>query len=256
MTVPPFLFHGSCKGIDGDLSPRLQRGNINGDFPEGEKEVVFATHDQDLAAIYTLKTEHMLSAGTCNGKNYSFFRDYDNWIKQLNTSACNVYVLPSNTFKNTISKKDGNPTVEWQSSVAVTPIKAIHHTPETVMQTGAQLFFLDHKIKPEIWHYDKNIPADKSFMNRLAQKVDSGILPESFNMFHIAKELIDAGIIKHLNSEMNIHPVQLDESPYSHLIKDDISWLKNQMNIEANIQRADGKTWTNASSNRTGRTIY
>ncbi len=228
MTKPQFLYHGSCKGIENTLLPRPQRGNINGDFPEGQKNVVFATDDQNLAAVYTLKTPEMLQAGECDGKNFSIFRDYNTWAEKLKSSDCNVYALPSENFINNINKKDGKPTKEWQSDIEAKPVFSIHYTPEKVMETGAQLFFLNPEVNPDIWHYTKEYSSSESFLNRVTQKRNSGILPESFTVFNLARELIDAGLMAHLNAKTNIKPANLEKSPYAYLIKDDIDWLKQQ----------------------------
>lgn len=248
MAKPEFVFHGSCKGIGSSLEPRLQHGDINGAFPEGGKKLVFATHVQDLAAIYTLKNENMLSAGECEGKNFAIFRDYNSWKKDIDASACNVYVLPSDTFSNTLRKIDGTPTIEWQSSASVTPHKIIHYTPEDVMRTGSQLFFLDPKIGKEIWHYDPKGSDDFSFMNRIVAKHNSGALPPEFTIMHLAKELMDAGIMKHLNKNTGINPIPLDNSPYAGVIKEDIEWLKQKILSKDDKQ----KIWTESLGNRTG----
>lgn len=229
---PPFVYHGSCKGIEGPLTPRPQKGDINGDFPDGIRNVVFATHDQNLAALYTLKNEYMLSTGVHQGLNFSFLRDYDGWKAALDSAACSVYALPSENFINTLNKKDGTSSIEWQSPVAVTPAKIIRYTPETVMQTGAQLFFLDEKIQTGMWHYDEKEDSDFSFMNKAISKWKSGALPESFTMLHLARELIDAGLMKHLNAETDIRPIDLPKSPHADVIKDDIDWLKQQAGRE------------------------
>lgn len=251
MDKPPFLYHGSCKGISGALTPRSQHGDINGPFPEGNRDVVFATHDANLAATYTLKTKHMLSAGEYGSRNFAIFRDYEGWKNELANAACNVYALPSASFTNTLSKTDGKPTIEWQSTVAVTPDHIIHHTPETVMHTGAQLFFIDPKISNEIWHYNPKESATYSFMNRITAKHDAGILPPSFSVMNIARELIDAGLMRHLNADTGIEPITLEKSPAGELIKEDIDWLKQQI-AKSDPGRADGKPWAAALGPRTG----
>jgi hypothetical protein len=255
MEKPTFVYHGSCNGIEGALLPRPQRGDINGSFPEGERRVVFATHDQNLATVYTLKNKYMLNSGESTGKIFAVLRDYDAWKEDISHSVCNLYVLPANTFINTVSTKDGSPTIEWQSTVAVVPDHVIHHTPESVMQTGAQLFFLDSKVTSNMWHYQPEKPAAVSFWNRVSAKKAAGILPDSFTMFDIAKELIDAGIMRHLNAETSIRPLVLAKSRYGALIKDDIEWLKQQMLVKPEPQRADGKPWANSLGKRSGRII-
>lgn len=242
---PAHLYHGSCQGIEGCLAPRPNHGDINGAFPEGPRNVVFATHEKDLAALYTLKTKHMLSAGVINGMNFSFFRDYDSWHKEISRAACNVYELPPETFINTLKANSGTPSIEWQSPVSVAPTRAIHQTPESVMESGSQLFFLDAKVKPELWHYDPSVSVDSSFMNRFDAKCKSGALPESFSMLNLARELIDAGIMTHLNVDASINPVALEKSPHGDVIKEDIEWLKSEM--------AKTKIWTTDPRNQSGR---
>ena len=170
----------------------------------------------------------MLSTSVHNGVNFGFLRDYDGWKEAIDASACNVYALPSNSFTNTLNKKDGSPSIEWQSPVAVAPAHIIHYTPEKVMQTGAQLFFLDRKVENEMWHYVENEKSDFSFMNRMVSKWKSGELPETFTMLHLARELIDAGLMKHLNAEAGIQPIDLPKSPYADIMKNDIAWLKQR----------------------------
>ena len=124
MDKPQFVFHGSCKGIkDGLMTPRPQHGDINGDFPDGERQVIFATHDQNLAAVYALKTKDMLRTGVDGGRSFAVFSDYDTWRKEIDSSSCAVYVLPADTFVQTVDKRSGQPSIEWQSRV---PVQADH----------------------------------------------------------------------------------------------------------------------------------
>ena len=232
---PRYVYHGSCKGITGPLTPGPQTGDINGDFPEGKRNVVFATDDEKFAALYTLKTPHMLSAsevsgtGELAGTHFGVFRDYDDWKKTLASSACSVYALPSDSFVNTINKRDGHPTKEWMSSQAVQPEQVVRYTPEKVMQKGVQLFFLTPQVEKELWNYDETKGPEHSFMNRMEAKRKAGIIPPSFTGMHLAKELIDAGLMTHLNADAGISPVALPSSPHVEAVREDIQWLKEQV---------------------------
>lgn len=232
MEKPEYLYHGSCKGIDGDLVPRPSHGDINGEFPEGIRNVVFATNNKSLAVLYTLKTKHMLTTSN-SGKegevNIGIFRDYDSWKKEIESAQCKLYYLPSDSFINTINKQSGRPSPEWQSRESVTPATAERYTPEMVMDTGVQLLFLDKKVSGELWHYNPHKSNDYSFMNRIDAKRKAGILPEDFSMLDICETLIDAGIMKHLNTKMGIKPIPMTKSPYADLIKDDVEWLEQEM---------------------------
>lgn len=256
MDKPQFVFHGSCKGIkNGLLTPRPNHGDINGKFPDGGRSVVFATHDQDLAAVYTLKTKDMLGTGVENGRKFAVFSNYDTWRKEINSSSCEVYALPTDTFVQTLDKRNGQPSIEWQSRMPVQATHIIKYTPEQVMQTGGQLFFLDPGISKDKWHYDAGHPDHDSFQNRLERKHKAGLLPPDLTPLKIYKALINAGVMTHLNADTGIQPIQLEDSPHIAIIQEDIDWLKQQMLAAAPPQRADGKTWAAASAERTGRCI-
>lgn len=229
---PALLYHGSCKGITGSLTPRTQHGDINGNFPDGPRDVVFATHEKDLAALYTLKTPNMLSTSVDHGVNFAFFIDYDEWKKQIDASASSLYALPSESFTQTLNK-DGTPSIEWQSRVAVAPAEVIKYTPEKVMETGAQLFFLDKKITKDLWHYNPSQGDNDTFMNRMMAKMKAGILPNDGGMFIVARALKEAGLLKHLNEEVAIKPKMLEPSPVVDAIREDIEWLKAQTAAKA-----------------------
>lgn len=253
MNKPAFLFHGSCNGIEGALTPRPQHGDVNGRFPEGIRHLVFATDDPSLAATYTLKNKYMLSAGTTDGRNFAVFRDYDSWKQTIDAAPCSVYVLPSDTFTNTLNKTDGRPTPEWLSPVAVQPQEIRYQTPETVMQTGAQLFFLDKGITEQLWHYDPSKPADSSFLNRITAKQQAGLLPSTFTPMDLHAGLMQAGLMRHLNAETNIQPIEVPHSPCAAIIQEDIDWLKQQVAVNTAPDRADGKPWAASLGARTGR---
>ena len=254
MTKPPFVFHGSCKGIpDGIMQPRPQDGDINGLFPDGKRNVVFATHDQDLAAVYTLKTSDMLNSGTDHGIKYAAFTDYDKWQQEIENSPCTVYALPTNSFTQTMDKRDGTPSIEWQSPVAVQADHTIQYTPEKVMQEGGQLFFLDASIGRDKWHYDQQNPDHDSFWNRVQAKHDAGLLSDSITPLQIYKALVDNGIMMHLNAKLGIRPATIQPSPDIAAIQEDIDWLKQQMAVTP--ERADGKAWAASLGARTGFTL-
>lgn len=232
MEKPKYLYHGSCKGIEGNLVPRASHGDINGEFPEGSRNVVFATDKKELAALYTLKTKHMLSAsnsGMSGEINIGLFRDYEGWKNELKDTACKLYSLPSESFSNTINKTGGHPSPEWLSEKSVTPAYSERYTPEMVMNLGVQLFFLDKKISGEMWQYNPHKEDNYSFMNRLEAKRKAGILPEKFSALDIYDSLIRAGVMTHLNSQTGIKPVKMEKSSYSELIKDDVQWLIDKM---------------------------
>jgi len=237
---PQFVYHGSRLGIDGALTPRPNHGDMNGIFDGSPRNLVFATHDLNLAATYTLKTEHMLSSGVDNGVDVSIFRDYEGWKNAISSSASSVYALPSASFTQTISK-DGKPGLEWTSTQTVMPDHVIKYTPEKVMETGAQLFFLDKKIPKEFWHYDPKAAPDATFSNRIMAKVNAGQIPKDGMLFVVNKELIDAGLMKHLNKETGIKPVMLVKSPLGDLLKDDIEWLKSKMEKAVEPHAIDSK---------------
>lgn len=256
MDKPQFVFHGSCKGVkDGLMTPRRQHGDINGKFPDGDREVIFATHDQNLAAVYTLKTGDMLGAGVDGGINFSVLRDYDTWRKEIDASTCAVYAMPTDTFVQTMDKRNGQPSLEWQSAVPVKADHIIKYTPEHAMQTGAQLFFLDARISHDKWNFDEEHPEHDSFQNRIQKKYKAGLLPPDLTPLVIYKALVDTGVMTHLNSVEGIQPAQIPDSPHIAAIQEDIDWLKQQMLTVSSPQRADGKTWAAASADRTGRRI-
>lgn len=253
---PQFVFHGSCKGIkDGLMTPRTQDGDINGRFADGKRDVIFATHDQNLAAVYTLKTKNMLSTGVDNGRTFAVFSDYDTWKKEIDSSSCAVYALPTNTFVQTIDKRDGKPSIEWQSRVPVQADHIIKYTPEQVMQTGAQLFFLDPRISKDKWHYDAQHPDYDSFQNRLAKKQAAGLLPPDLTAVKIYKALINQGVMTHLNADTGIQPMQIEDSTHIAIIQEDIDWLKQQMLAATLPERSDGKPWAASLGARTGFTF-
>ena len=243
MEKPEFLYHGSCKGIEGDLVPRPSHGDINGEFPRGTRNVVFATDKKELAALYTLKTKRMLTtsnSGIGGVLNIGIFRDYEGWRKEIENTACQLYFLPSESFTNTINKNGGHPSPEWQSKESVTPVSSERYTPEMVMNLGVQLFFLDKKVSGELWHYNPHKDDCYSFMNRIDAKRKAGILPDNFSTLDICECLIQAGIMTHLNAKMGINPTPTTQSPYSDLIKDDVQWLVEKMQ-----ERKQEKTsWT------------
>lgn len=224
-----FLYHGSSEGIEGALLPRQQHGDANGLFPDGEQKLVFATDDKSLAALYTLKNEEMLSAGRYKDTNFGIFRDYDSWKKKVDSAQSTLYTLPSESFTNTIDSKTGNPTKEWKSRESVMPVEITRCSPETVMETGTQLFFLDKNITKEMWSYDPKKNANASFMNRLTEKYNNGLIPQSFSPLHIIKELLDNGMAKHMNLESSKNAIHIEKHPDSHLIQDDIEWLKSRL---------------------------
>jgi hypothetical protein len=135
---PEFLYHGSAKGIDGSLAPRLQRGDLNGEFPDGPQELVFASSDKNTSMLYTLKTPGMLSVSENKGTIIAVLRDYEGWKKDIEKSSAALYTLPPDSFENTIRHYDNVPTGEWKSPQTVQPIKTERVTPEMVMQAGGQ----------------------------------------------------------------------------------------------------------------------
>lgn len=251
MEKPDVVYHGSCSGIkDGYLIPRLQHGDINGLFPDGSREVIFATHDKELATLYTLKNQYMLGAGVTDGHNFAVFRDYDAWKADIDKQACKLYALPAKSFTQSINSRTGKPTIEWQSNTPVQATDAIEQTSDTVMQTGAQLFFLDKSISKELWNFDEAYPEHDSFMNRIERKVRSGHLPKDISPLQIYQALIDQGLMTHLNKDRDINPLHIEQCPYKATIQEDIDWLKEQMLDKP--KRTDGKEWTEALGSRTG----
>jgi len=229
VTKPAFLYHGSSAGLSGALTPRPSTGDTNGLFTDGPKDLVFATDDKQLAAVYSVKNSHMLSTGVQNGVHCCIISDRDAWKKEIDAANSGVYALPSASFTNIFDKENNKPSNEWTSTVAVTPDHSVKYTAQKVMEEGAQLFFLDKDIPKAVWQSDPSKGKDGTFMNRLNAKRDAGILPKDFHTFELASALIDAGLMQHGNVIDNIKPITLPRSPAAAAIKEDIEWLKQQM---------------------------
>jgi len=226
---PDFLYHGSCSPIeDCILSPRPKTGDYNGEFPDGERKLVFATSDRSQAILYTTKTPDQRCIFNYNDVPVAVFTNYKHWCATLQQADCALYKLPSDTFRNTISKSSGHPTTEWVSEVAVQGTKTLF-TPDDVMkETGAQLFFLAPEIDPQLWNDFNKRLIDASGHN--GQQTLSGL--------DIITALSNAGLIEHhLNKDRDIKPITLPAAS-APALDADIAWLKTQVMNKKDISRA------------------
>lgn len=216
------LYHGSFKNIEGDLTPRLSTGDINGDFPCGPQDLVFASSNKNTCMLYALKSspEHIFSIEH-GAINIATGTKYDEWKQALQNSACTLYTLPADTFSNTIRQFDNTSTDEWTSTQAVRPLKAERVTPEDVMRAGGQLIFLQPEIDGEVW---------SQFTQIILRHIDEGYDPKEFTGVHLLRELQDAGLIQHyLNAEAGINPIEFPKSQLgAALLKDGVTWLRGQ----------------------------
>ena len=213
---PDHLYHGSCAGIDGDLTPRSQHGDANGAFPEGPQHLVFATDDKNMVMGYTMKTRQMFSVTSHGETNIFLFSDHDGWKDEIARSECAIYTLSSDSFEPTLV--NGKPSKEWKSKENVSPLAREHITPEDVQKTGGQLLFLPPEIDRELWN---------GYMDRIRDKP----IIEGTTGAHFLREIQDQGLLdRHLNMETGIKPLALPKSnELSAQIKDDVLWLKDQV---------------------------
>lgn len=170
--------------------------------------------------LYTLKTPEMFSVMSADGLNVALFTDYEKWQERTASAPCALYHLPPDSFSNTVSTYDGQPTQEWTSRSTVTPIATEQVTPQGVMQTGAQLFFLDSAIDRPVWD---------GFLAKITPKLEP-FHKDGFHGHHLLRELQDAGLVAHhLNQEQGVESATLPKHHAAgQAIREDIADLKQQ----------------------------
>lgn len=212
---PDILFHGSPNGSIVEFEPRSCTGNANGPFPNGPRDLVFATDDYQGACIYGGHTDHLRAVGKVDGTYFGILTNAAEWREELAKASSAVYSLPSDSFTNVVLDS-GERTAEWQSPEAVRPVGKTPISPELVMEQGSQLFALHEGIDQALW---------EQFSQRLGDKFARGLLPGE-NGLTTAGELCRAGLMRHLNAEQGIHPSEPPLSPNPEVMRAEVAWLR------------------------------
>lgn len=178
--VEGFLYHGSCLGIDGDhLEPRPKTGNIGGEFPEGEKDLVFATDNKKLAMAYAFKNKDMAlcgedKTGIIVNLYFTNERNLMEWGSDMANKRTEIYYISKLGFERN-TYPNGKVSSEWQSDRCAPILNREGMSISDMMMNEVQFLFLNNKIHRENFY---------PFMESIAK--DS--LTDFFELIHIMKE--------------------------------------------------------------------
>jgi hypothetical protein len=188
---------------------------MNGPFPDGSRLLVFATDNLNLAKIFSVKTPHMLSVNGHGEPMLAAIINRVGWEAEFKNRTPAVYTFSSNGFQNT-RRPDGTVTLEWTSANAATPIASEQMTKKAIMETGAQLFFVEHPhITKQVWHQWR--------------KANFGSVTPSLDLY---AALHRERLIEHENERLGIKPIVLEEHYKQGLYDTEIKNLKTMMACE------------------------
>lgn len=173
--TPPVLYHASPDRAITEFTPRQESMR---DPLEGPQ--VFATPSKEFASIFIVKTDDSwANSGTISDIPYMIISDRARF-ESLDTGGC-IYHLPTETF--TTNPEKGLGTLEWTSSVAVTPTskECYESGLEAMLDAGVQVYFLTadeyarFKVDPD--HMAEKLNQLQSENQKLGRNVRHPFIP-------------------------------------------------------------------------------